>query len=256
MDQENPYRASDVALADATKPNGHGCVFRSPQVLSRVTAGLLIAGIILTVLTVVAMVMLRQALQHAINHDLAQAELAATLQSRGTWQVRVASLAVLVLIATYVAAGMWIYRIGCNVRSLGAKGIDDSPGWAVGWYFVPFMNLVRPFRAMNQIWLASADPVRWASMSTPPLLRFWWAFWLIANVYGSVVARLPVNQNDPAGLVQVQSVTIGSEVVDLVAKIIFLVVVLRLTRSQLDQHGRMRSASQLRLEPNFPPLPS
>ena len=255
MDQENPYRASDVALADMPKPNGHGRVFRSPQALGHVTVGLLIADSVLTVALIAAMAMLRQALHHVVNHDLGQAELVAALHSSGKWQAQLGSLQVLVLIATYVAAGMWIYRAGCNVRALGAKGIDDSPGWAVGWYFIPFMNFVRPFRAMNQIWLASANPARWASMSTPTLLRFWWAFWLIANIYGSVVARLPVSHSDAAALSRLQSVLICGEAANLVATIIFLVVVLRLTQSQLDQHDRMQPASRFRLEPDFPPMP-
>ncbi len=255
MDSENPYRAPDSGLVDGPAPKGRSYVFRSPQALSRVTAGLLIAGIVLTVLTIVVMAMLQQALQHAVNHDLAQAELAAALKSRGATQTLLAGLEGLVLIATYVVAGMWIYRVGCNARALGAKGIDDSPGWAVGWYFIPFMNLVRPFRAMNQIWLASAEPARWSSMSTPIFLRFWWAFWLIANVLGGFVTRMPAEQNDAAGLVQLQSMLIVSETADMVAKIFFLVVVLRLTRSQIDQHDR-GPASPRRLEPNFPPLSS
>ena len=33
-----------------------------------------------------------------------------------------------------------------------------TPGWSVGWFFVPIMNPWKPFQAMREIWQASAEP--------------------------------------------------------------------------------------------------
>ena len=35
---------------------------------------------------------------------------------------------------------IWIHGSAVNARRLGAGGLDVSPGWAVGWYFIPFAN--------------------------------------------------------------------------------------------------------------------
>ena len=60
-----------------------------------------------------------------------------------------------VTLITVVFFAMWIYRAAANVVAANVVGFDFTPGWAVGWYFVPFANLVQPFLAMRQIWNAS-----------------------------------------------------------------------------------------------------
>lgn len=63
----------------------------------------------------------------------------------------VALLQLLVIIATGVVFLMWIYRANLNVRGFGAADMKFTPGWSVGWYFIPIMNLVRPYQAMKEI---------------------------------------------------------------------------------------------------------
>src|SRR6202008_4478889 len=64
-----------------------------------------------------------------------------------------APLSTLAVLAMLVIFLCWTYRAMSNVRALGASGVD-SPGWAVGCYFIPFVNLVAPYTAMSQIWRA------------------------------------------------------------------------------------------------------
>jgi hypothetical protein len=58
----------------------------------------------------------------------------------------------------------------------------NTPGWCVGWYFVPFANLVRPVQVMSEIWRAS-DPESgegaWISSRSTPLLALWWGPYLL-----------------------------------------------------------------------------
>lgn len=49
----------------------------------------------------------------------------------------------------------WVYCTAVNLRTLGVEGLRFSPGWAVGWFFVPIMNLFRPYQAMSEIARAS-----------------------------------------------------------------------------------------------------
>src|SRR5579863_1150161 len=76
----------------------------------------------------------------------------------------------------------WIYRAAVNARRLGAANLRHSPGWAVGWFFVPIANLGMPYRAMGEIWRASADPARWQEQRVPSLLRWWWFLGLFASI--------------------------------------------------------------------------
>ena len=129
----------------------------------------------------------------------------------------------LTLLTAYVIGAVWIYNAACNARALGARGLQISPGWAVGWYFVPLMSLFKPFQGMEEIWTASASAAGWRSQRTPALLRWWWGAWLLANVAGAAVFRLP----DAPSLLRV--VDLG---LDAVAAALFVVIVWRVSQMQ------------------------
>lgn len=57
-----------------------------------------------------------------------------------------------VLFVTAVIFLIWVYRAHANVRALGFGELKFTPGWAVGWWFVPFFNLVQPARAMAELY--------------------------------------------------------------------------------------------------------
>jgi len=95
-----------------------------------------------------------------------------------------------VFLVTGVLILRWIYRARECVDALSAIGMRFSPGWSIGWYFVPFANLWKPFQAMNEIWKASSAPQAWKDQPTPGLLRWWWGLWLLASFLGQAVSRL------------------------------------------------------------------
>jgi hypothetical protein len=102
-------------------------------------------------------------------------------------------LAVLFRATTYIVSGivflMWFYRVYRNLPSLGAASTEYSPGWAVGWWFVPFASLVVPCQISKEIWKGS-HPANLGVLSKArivgsPLVGVWWAFWLIMILIGS-----------------------------------------------------------------------
>jgi Na+/proline symporter len=71
--------------------------------------------------------------------------------------------------------------------ALRARNLEFSPGWAVGWWFVPFANLVKPFQVMRELYNES-DPdfeeepgFLSVKSGAPELMGFWWGFFLISN---------------------------------------------------------------------------
>jgi hypothetical protein len=83
------------------------------------------------------------------------------------------------IVALAVAVLCWIYRANSNARALGAASMRFTPGWAVGWYFIPIFNLWKPYQAMKEIWRASANPPDWQSQGRSPLLPWWWFLWIV-----------------------------------------------------------------------------
>ena len=100
------------------------------------------------------------------------------------------------LIAAAVFFGIWVHRAAKNLRGLGRHGMQFTPGWCVGWFYVPFANLVRPFKAVSEIWRAStSDPESdgngWSMMGTSTaLLGLWWGTWLVGNIVSNISGRV------------------------------------------------------------------
>jgi hypothetical protein len=95
----------------------------------------------------------------------------------------VTSIGVLVFIATVVVWCLWQHRAQRNVVELTAGGLGFTPGWAVGWWFIPLANLVKPFQAVRELWKASHGGDTWRHTSTWPVIGLWWAFWLVGNIH-------------------------------------------------------------------------
>lgn len=105
---------------------------------------------------------------------------AASLSSADSSVEGFAGLASLVFIATVVVWLIWQHHAQYNARQFAA-GLTYTPGWAVGWWFIPFANLVKPFQTMRELWKASHGG-RWQEIRTWPVLGFWWATYLASNI--------------------------------------------------------------------------
>ena len=64
----------------------------------------------------------------------------------------------------------------------GARQLDFTPGWSVGWYFLPIANLWKPYQAMKEIWRASARPDKVDDAEVPGWLPLWWFLWLAFSI--------------------------------------------------------------------------
>jgi Domain of unknown function (DUF4328) len=84
-------------------------------------------------------------------------------------------------LATIVVWLIWQHRVTTNVWAKGIP-IATSPGWAIGWWFVPFVNLVMPAVAVQRVYRASA-PEKHSAW----LVAGWWLGWL-----GPVFVAFPV----------------------------------------------------------------
>lgn len=94
-----------------------------------------------------------------------------------------------ILIVSIILVSMWIYRGHDNLRAADFEK-EFTPGWSIGWFFVPFANFVMPFRAMRELWNLShrdADDIH--AVSAPQLTQ-WWGFWLGGNILSYIGTRL------------------------------------------------------------------
>jgi hypothetical protein len=90
----------------------------------------------------------------------------------------------------------WFHRAYANLPSLGATAIRHGTGWAVGGWFVPFLNFVRPKQIADQTWKGSYPdqldgPPDVDGGSVPAFVDLWWFFWVVGTIGSWVYARMP-----------------------------------------------------------------
>jgi len=96
---------------------------------------------------------------------------------------------VILIVGSAVAWCVWQHRAHANLRAFARSGLRFTPGWAVGWWFVPIASLWKPFEAVRELWKASdpdSDTVSWRSIRTWPALGWWWVCWLGSGVISAV----------------------------------------------------------------------
>lgn len=120
---------------------------------------------------------------------------------------------IIVFIVTGIAFLKWVHRANLNCRGFGATDMIFTPGWAVGWYFIPFMNLVRPFQAMKEIWQVSQNPRAWQAAPGSPLLGWWWGLWIANGVLGQAVFRAAKNATTIEQLERLTTLSIVASIV-------------------------------------------
>lgn len=93
------------------------------------------------------------------------------------------------LVASVILVSMWTYRAMKNLHIAKAAAATMSPGWAVGWYFIPFANLWKPFEGMLQIWRES-HRLAGRPEKVAAYVGWWWATWLVSNFLANIALRL------------------------------------------------------------------
>ena len=139
---------------------------------------------------------------------------------------------VLLLITVFILFGKWIYRSAKNLPALGNPHQDFKPGWCVGWYFIPFANLVMPYRAMREIHDQSLSPGN-PGHETPAILPLWWALWLISNIGANITTRIGWNSENVDTLITLATCNIGLSLIDIVLNLVAYTLVGRITRAQV-----------------------
>lgn len=131
-----------------------------------------------------------------------------------------------------VLVAMWIHRAHSNLREAGIDGLEFTPGWAVGWYFIPFANLVKPYGAMRELWHASHGQTGDFAAPAPSLINYWWAAWIIGNILSNISAQITLRSPDSVSAASL--IGAAGSVLSLIAALFLLQLVRRISAAQRD----------------------
>jgi hypothetical protein len=187
----NPYQSPMAAGSDWAPPTepGQPALFLPPRTM---VVPLLYVGAVVSLINVAVLVMQYGLLSRAMGGENITSD-EATLNDM---QVGVAAILYLVVfLATVAAWWRWQLRAARNLRAFGGP-LEFTPGWTIGWYFVPFANLFKPFQAMKEIYNTSdprfaADEYRRTNNLAAGAVVAWWFLWIVGNIAGQISWRMP-----------------------------------------------------------------
>ena len=102
-----------------------------------------------------------------------------------------------ILFSSFFIIGRWLYLSSKINHLLEIKNLQYSPGWCVGWHFIPFASLVMPYRALKEIFRASFNKENWEKEEIPHDFPAWWTTWLLGNAIaqGSLRMGMQLGEN-------------------------------------------------------------
>jgi hypothetical protein len=138
---------------------------------------------------------------------------------------------VAVILVTGIVFLTWLHRAARNLTALGATGLRFTPGWSVGYWFVPILNLWRPKQIVDDLWRASdADGDEWRSDSTPGLTLLWWPALLLSGFLARASASADIQEL--SDLQRRNGLDLASDTASLVAAIVAILLVRAVTARQ------------------------
>lgn len=151
---------------------------------------------------------------------------------------RVQGLAWIVTAALFLA---WLYSARQALAALGARGLRFSPGWTVGAFLVPGLNLVWAPQAVHDVWRASEPGEGGETRPWPDALAPWIVAWWGLLVLATLVDPLP-RRLDPRALAEVTLgrptlLLIGAQLLEIAAAVLAIVVVRAIGRRQEARFG-------------------
>lgn len=188
----NPYQSPLDSTSPVNSSLHHLYKYRSLGGLTAIITVLLLFGIVASVAETLSSYSQLDLLNRMRSGmKVTQGEVLAN----ATKQASVAFAALGLWIVNVISFGIWIVRAHKNLRAFGITDATYTPGWALGWFFVPIANLVQPFQAMKELWQASHVGAEWSKSSSTKIVNSWWCLWLLSSVYGALIGRVLTLEN-------------------------------------------------------------
>jgi hypothetical protein len=143
-------------------------------------------------------------------------------------------LQTVVFITTAVLFLRWWFLMAKHATARGIQ-LGVTPGWAVGFWFIPFANLAKP----PQIARAAAT-----GFGVSPPIAGWWALWVLSNVASQISARLNLSELKGGGDVSAVA-DLAAQLLSIPAALLCISVVRTLQRGLSDTTASTAKSSGL-----------
>lgn len=154
-------------------------------------------------------------------------------------------VATVVKLAALVLLLVWFYNAHSNLRHLGVRRLEYTPGWAVGYFFVPILCFFRPYQVAQEIFRASSPevplqrPTAWRLTSCSPVIGWWWGLTLLEALLGGCGGMSqPLNSRQALLDPQLRS-AIGMSLLSMAVALLGMLMIRQVRRRQLQRFAKI-----------------
>ena len=165
-------------------------------------------------------------------------------------------ISLLVTLGSFIAMLAWLSRSVDNSWYLLGGNPEWSPGWSIGWWFIPFANIVMPLLVILDL---NKRMARGIGSAGTALVIAWWVVRVVLPMLAyipyfanfSVVVGAPGERPDPGEILRLFGLVFGlTELSHLIPIALQWVVVRRIQR-----HAEARAPYAIPPPPPVPPMP-
>ena len=141
-------------------------------------------------------------------------------------------------VGSFAALITWLYRAHSNLRRAKLPRLKYGSGWAIGGFFVPILNLARPYQVMCEVWRGTACVAGrtqvsfWQRARVSPLVGWWWGLLLVHTAGARLTARMFLRLRTVESLIGASWVSIGTSVLSIAASLLAVYLVYTISRQQ------------------------
>lgn len=144
-----------------------------------------------------------------------------------------------VFLLAAVAFLIWQRTAVANLVPLRASP-QYTPGWSVLYWFIPIVNLFRPYQVVKDAWIgSSADP----DDSGANIVTFWWLGWIMKIIFTRVQISMSSLAQTPEEFRTATYVAIVSSLISVATAGVIIKIVRDLTRRQQIRHQQHPAAA-------------
>jgi len=126
-------------------------------------------------------------------------------------------ISLIVLVVSAITFIQWFRRAYYNLH-LKVGHLAFTEGWAAGAWFVPVLNLFRPYQIMRELYVETKESLKENNITPSADLNMavvglWWTLWVVSAIAGQVSLRISLNAESVDQL-------INSTIADIVGNII------------------------------------
>ena len=119
---------------------------------------------------------------------------------------------------------LWFRRAYNNLNLSYRTNTKYAEGWAAGAWFVPFVNLARPYFIMQEIWEKTQEATHnLISHKSGKIVGWWWVMWIINNIGTNFINRY-FKETSVEELITSTSASIIFNFIELVALVLLIII--------------------------------